>query len=162
MQIVYPMGNTFVKGGSRGQVKKGEGVPLTLPPRFARAPSLSPRWGRGAGGVGVISFPLLSALLALFWLKIGSLGDFLLPTERAGGKVEVGKEARPPRVRRPPANGQSSRFWRTERGGSVLRRGKDALPPTPVGVRPPPKTPASPQNCRLWHRLLASGGRWRG
>ena len=82
MQIVYPMGNTFVKGGSRGQVRKGEGVPLTLPPRYARAPSLSPRWGlalqeqrlKGAGGRGVggVFLPLaigsIGSPLAQNWL----------------------------------------------------------------------------------------------
>ena len=98
MKIVYPMGNTFVKGGSRGQVRKGEGVPLTLPPRFARAPSLSPRWGRGAGGWR--SFP--SPCYRLYWLSFGSLGDFLRFAERAGGKLRLGKRRDPLACADPP------------------------------------------------------------
>ena len=56
-------------------------MPLTLPPRFARAPSLSPQGeapqerrlkGAGGRGVGAVFFPLLSALWAFLWLKIGS------------------------------------------------------------------------------------------
>jgi hypothetical protein len=109
MQIVYPMGNTFVKGGSRGQVRKGEGVPLTLPPRFARAPSLSPRWGlalqeqrlKGAGGRRVGGH-LLPLAIGSIGSPLAHLAIFFASRKEQGAKLRLGKRRDPLACADPP------------------------------------------------------------
>ena len=143
MQIVYPMGNTFVKGGSRGQVRKGEGVPLTLPPRYARAPSLSPRWGRGAGGWG--SFP--SPCYRLYWLSFGSklahLAIFCCPQKEQGAKLRLGKRRDPLACADPPltvkvavSEGQKARGLSFGEGKTPSPRRLSASAPLPRPLLP--------------------------
>lgn len=145
MQIVYPMGNTFVKGGSRGQVRKGEGVPLTLPPRFARAPSLSPRWGRGA-----VFLPLaigsIGSLLAQNWLT----WRFSFASRKEQGVVlSLGKRRDPLACADPPltvkvavSEGQSGAEVSFGEGKTPSPRRLSASAPLPRPLLPP-------QNCRL-------------
>ena len=95
--------------------------------------------------MGVISFPLLSALWAFLWLFFGSklahLAIFFASRKEQGVVLSSGKRRDPLACIDPPLTVKVAVSEGQSRGEVSFGEGKTPSPPSPVGVCPPPKTP---------------------